>query len=49
MPKKKPPQEHLQRAREKGSENNKDIVNSTEIKKTLQPKTEDSYARSLNL
>ena len=35
MSKKKSPQEYLQRAREKGSENNKDIVDGTEVKKKL--------------
>ncbi len=47
MPKKKLPKEYLQRAREKGSENNKDIVDGTEAKKGLQPKTENNYARKL--
>jgi hypothetical protein len=49
MPKKKSPKEYLQRAREKGSENNKDIVDGTEVKKRLQPKTENNYARASNL
>lgn len=47
MPKKKWPKEYLQRARKKGSENNKDIVDGTEAKKRLQPKTENNYARKL--
>ncbi|KAK3169331.1 hypothetical protein OEA41_008714 [Lepraria neglecta] len=49
MPKKKSPEDFFQRAREKGSNINKAIVNGTAVKKTLQPKTEKNYARSLDL
>lgn len=49
MPKKRSPKGYLQRARENGSENNKDIIDGTEVKKQLQSKTENNYARPLNL
>lgn len=49
MPKKKSPEDFFQRARAKGSDINKAIVNGTAVKKPLQPKTEKNYARSLDL
>jgi hypothetical protein len=49
MPKRKSPKDFFQRARDKGSESNKDIVNGDEIRKKLQPKTEKNYTRALKL
>jgi len=49
MPKKKSPEDFLQRAGEKGSEINTEIVNGTEIKKHIEPKTDKNYARALGL
>lgn len=49
MPKKKPPKNFFQRARENGSERTTDIVNGDEIKKKLVPGTERNYARALEL
>ena len=40
MPKKKSPEDFFRRAREKGSDANKEIVNGTEVQKHLEPKTE---------
>ena len=48
MPKKSP-EDIFQRAREKGSDINKAIVNGIAVKEPLQPKTEKNYARSLDL
>ena len=39
----------FRRARQKGSENNKDIINGVEIKKELQPGTKRNYCRALAL
>jgi len=49
MPKKKTPEDIFQRARENGSDINKEIINGTEIKKHLEPKTEKNYTRALDL
>jgi len=49
MPKKKSPEDFFKRAREKGSNINKEIVNGTEVKKPLQPKTQKNYAHALDL
>jgi len=49
MPKKKSPEDFFQRAREKGSDINKAIVNGSAVKKHLEPKTEKNYARALGL
>ena len=49
MTKKKSPKDFFKQARDKGSESNKDIVNGEEVRKKLQPKTEKSYARMLEL
>lgn len=49
MPKEKSPADFFQRAREKGSDINEEIVNGTEIQKHLEPKTEKNYARALGL
>ena len=49
MPKKKSPEDFFRRAREKGSEINKEIVNSTEVQKHLEDKTVKNYARALDL
>ena len=49
MPKKKSPEDFFQRAREKGSNSNKAIVNGTVVKKHLEPKTEKNYTRALGL
>jgi len=46
MPKKKSPADFFQRAREKGSDINKAIVNGTAVKKHIEPK---NYARALGL
>ena len=47
MPKKKSPEDFFQRAREKGSDINKAIVNSTAVKKHLEPKTEKNYGAGI--
>jgi hypothetical protein len=39
----------FRRARQKGSENNKDIINGVEIKKELQSGTKKNYYRALAL
>jgi len=39
----------FQRAREKGSDINRAIVNGTAVKKHIEPKTEKNYARALGL
>ena len=49
MPKKKSPEEFFQRARKKGSDISKGIVNGDEVRKELQPKTGKNYARALGL
>ena len=49
MPKKKSLEDFFRRAREKGSEINKEIVNDTEVQKHLEDKTAKNYARALNL
>ena len=49
MPKKKSPEDFFQRAREKGSNINKAIVNGTAGNKHIEPKTEKNYARALGL
>ena len=49
MPKKKSREEFFQRAREKGSDISKGIVNGDEVQKELQPKTWKNYARALGL
>lgn len=49
MPQKKSAKAFLQRARAKGSDLNKDIVDGKEVLKHLEPKTLQSYARSLDL
>ncbi|KAL2041983.1 hypothetical protein N7G274_005171 [Stereocaulon virgatum] len=49
MPKKKSPEDFFQRAREKGSDINKSIVNGSAVKKHIEPKTEKNYARALGL
>jgi hypothetical protein len=49
MPKRKLPKDFFQKARDKGSESNKDIVNGDEIRKKLQPKTEKNYTYALKL
>lgn len=49
MPKKKSPEDFFQRAREKGSDINKAIVNGSAVKKHIEPKTEKNYARALGL
>ena len=41
--------EFFQRAREKGTEENKEIVNDEEVKKELQPGTKRNYRRALAL
>jgi hypothetical protein len=48
MPKKSR-EDFFQRAREKGSDINKEIVNGTEVQRHLEPKTEKNYARALDL
>ncbi|KAL8922150.1 MAG: hypothetical protein Q9208_005345 [Pyrenodesmia sp. 3 TL-2023] len=49
MPKKKSPEDFFQRAREKGFNINKTIVNGTVVKKHLEPKTEKNYAGTVPL
>ncbi len=48
MPKRKAPEDFFKKARENGSEMNKDtLVTGEEVKKKLQPHTEKRYARML--
>jgi hypothetical protein len=49
IPKKQSSEDVFKRACENGSERNKDVVNGEEIKKNLQPNTEDNCKRSLRL
>jgi hypothetical protein len=49
MPKPNPAEAFFRRARQKGAENNKDIINDVEIKKELQPATKRGYRRALVL
>jgi hypothetical protein len=39
----------LKRARERGAENETDIINDEEVKKELQPGTKNNYRRALAL
>lgn len=48
MPKKKSPEDFLQRARAKGSDVNKGNVNVPAVKEHIEPKIEQDYARALN-
>ncbi len=48
MPKRKSPEDFFKKARENGSEKNKDtLVTGKEVKKTLQPHTLKRYVRIL--
>jgi len=49
MLKRKLPKNFFKQACDKDPECNKDIVNSEEIRKKLQPKTEKNYTRALEL
>jgi hypothetical protein len=39
----------FKRARERGAENETDIINDEEVKKELQPRTKNNYRRALAL
>jgi hypothetical protein len=49
MPKRKSAAEALQQAKERGSEENTEIINGELVHKNLQPQVEKSYQRELDL